>query len=298
MLCDDAIRSWRSLPPGVPMRDDARAGLATLERGLRDAQRFVLSPLCSETAGSLADPKAIERSRDNLFLPAYLTWLEWAGTPPGSMQGITRHGVLLIGGSNLDSLVAGWGAYVVAEREPGGRTVITPMAFTFDFPASDRPILRWIGGSALNLAASYPPKAAEILAFDLGRFGAFVGAALALINTPRLAHVVSRDMDAINRRRRRLNRPAVLSWREVKILIDRGELGHGTPKASAGRALHHVRAFLRIQRGRVQIVRPHWRGNPKFGRIVHRYAVLREEDEPGEWQGGPMPGPILLPPVR
>ena len=110
-----------------------------------------------------------------------------------------------------------------------------------------------------------------------------------------IAQVAEHDHSTLNRARMRLKRPPILSYNDVRIMIDRGALGLGEQLSeTGGRALHHVRAFLRIQRGRVQLVRPHWRGNPRFGVIRHRYIALRAEDEPGSWQGGPLPGPHMI----
>lgn len=60
------------------------------------------------------------------------------------------------------------------------------------------------------------------------------------------------------------------------------------------RSTSAIRAYLRIVRGKVQLISPHLRGNPLFGVIKHRYVALRAEDEPGPWQGGPMPSPKII----
>ena len=68
----------------------------------------------------------------------------------------------------------------------------------------------------------------------------------------------------------------------------------GQTSPTERRALHHVRSHLRIRRGAVELVRPHWRGDPEHGVRLHRHVVTRAEDEPGAWKGGPLPAPRIL----
>lgn len=244
MLCDIALKTLeraaevtrrrlvKSTRPTDPI--ETEAGIDTLCRAIRNGQRFVLSPLFVETAAQLAEPRAVERSRDYIFAPADITWLEWEGDAPGGNPRSRRHALLLVGegagpAANRNTIMLGWGAYFALDGDP------FPLIFSYDLPATDRPILRW-QRSPVEMLSGLPD-----------------------------AH------------------------------IDRGALGLGEQLSeTGGRALHHVRAFLRIQRGRVQLVRPHWRGNPRFGVIRHRYIALRAEDEPGSWQGGPLPGPHMI----
>lgn len=72
------VQSARSTDP-----IETEAGIDTLCRAIRHGQRFVLSPLFVETAAQLAEPRAVDRSRDALFTPADITWLEWEGDAPG-----------------------------------------------------------------------------------------------------------------------------------------------------------------------------------------------------------------------
>lgn len=99
-------------------------------------------------------------------------------------------------------------------------------------------------------------------------------------------------MRTLNRSRLRADKPPLLSWREVRLAVDAGLVATARNQAATGKMpYHHVRAFMRLKRGRVEIVRPHWRGNRRFGEIVHRYVAMRAEDEAGPWKGGPLPFP-------
>lgn len=278
--------------------DKARQVNETTCRALRVAQRFVLSPLTVETARQLAEPAAIERTRGHLFAPARIAWFEWDGNTPGGYQRSHRHGLLLVGeGEGRAQIVAGWGGYVINVDLYGTRLPLM-LPFDYDLAADNRPILRWIG-TDLNNARRVLRRGGRsvdgIADISAPLLGAFLGAALALINTPRLSYTIEHDNAAVNKRRSKLGRPPFLSWHEVRIALDRGELGLGQQLTQTGeRALHHVRTFLRIKRGRVELVRPHWRGNPRFGVVRHRYVAFRAEDEPGSWSGGPLPVPKII----
>lgn len=305
MLCDIALKTLertaevtrRRLVKSVKPTDslETEAGLDTIIRAIRAGDRFILSPLFVETAEQLAEPRSVDRSRDYLFTPADITWIEWEGDAPGGNPRSQRHAFLLIGagaGSDAtrETIRLGWGAYFALNSDGDP----FPLIFFYDFPGAAQPILRW-QQSPLVALRDFPDGAAVAAALDSRRLGTFLGAILALLNTPRLAHVIDHDHAQLNRARMRLKRPPILSYKDVRITIDRGDLGIGQQiSETGGRALHHVRAFLRIQRGRVQLVRPHWRGNPRFGVIKHRYVALRAEDEPGAWQGGPLPGPAVI----
>jgi len=82
-------------------------------------------------------------------------------------------------------------------------------------------------------------------------------------------------------------RPAMMSYRDVVLSVDTREAirdgavyrsaGEKAPASStgAGKALHHVRPFWRTKRGKLELVRGHWRGNPDLGIIKHNYQVVK-----------------------
>lgn len=268
---------------------------AAMEREIRRAQRFVLSPLCVQTVDDLAEREAAERTRDYVFAPAENTWIEWADSRAGASRS-HRHGILLIGAEETKrrSLHVGDGLYVF-DANIGGQRVAMGAPIVYDFPGDGSPLRLPIGRSA-PLLRRLAPYTGDL---DFDALGVWIIAALALINTPRIAHARNAELGKLNAARMKRSRPPILQYKQVSIHVDAGELGDAFAKQETdGRALHHVRAFLRLARGRVQLVRPHWRGNPMFGVIVHRYAVLRAEDEAGPWKGGPMPGPSFIEQLR
>lgn len=326
MLCDDLVQAVDDKATTERLRDyfgdnpmhyakmvDHRA---MVSRRIRTAQRFVLSPLVVETVNQLScDPEAIERSRDALFWPAELTWVEWHGETSW-FPGEQRMGMIFGGVRPADSdkpevhvgelifwLMPSTAAHTIWPR--------TPAYFSCDLPGGEvftEEDQDWNKGQArlgnkgkgetpiLTLAQkSLTPGNLLKDDLDLTRMGAWVGSMLALMNTPRLSHVVTHDHSKLNAARIRRGKPPVLSWSEVVITVDRGELGLGEQLTRTGqRAFHHVRTHLRVKRGRVELVRPHWRGNREVGIKHHRHLVTRAEDEPGSWKGGDLPAPRLI----
>lgn len=257
------------------------------------AQRFVLSPLCVSTIDDLAHVEAAERTRDYVFAPAENTWIEWRDGSVGA-PGSARHGILLIGADQEKgrrSLVTGDGLYVFdAPFQPlDEKRIPMGVPILYDF-AGDGSILKPQIKSAWRLLQRVAPRVSST---DFNAIGVWIIAALALINTPRISEIRDKDVRRVNKNRR--DRPPLLEHKEVSIRVDAGLPGNGLLQNETGeRALHHVRAFLRLKRGKVELVHPHWRGNPRFGVIRHRYAVLRSEDESGPWKGGPLPAPEII----
>lgn len=255
------------------------------------SEKFVASPYIIQTANGLGtDRDAIERSAPHMFLPAKTTWIDFsASRPDGGIDG-GRHGVLLASADG--SLHRGQGMVIVhLRRPPTPQTVwdeqggYMQVGFTFDL----RRNAFW---SAVHMHQALFFSAAG---GSLDLLSRATWSAIALINTPRIADVRDADLSQVNNARMKRKQPPILQHKIVTIAIDRGTHGDGFQKTeTGGRPLHHVRAFLRMRLGKVQLVRPHWRGNPRFGVVVHRYVAMRAEDEAGPWQGGPVPPPSVI----
>lgn len=256
----------------------------------KKAQNFVMSPLVVETASGLGrDLVAIERSAGHLFMPAETTWIDLTAChPAGGIPG-ARHGVLLVGKNG--SIQQGE-ALVVAylRRAPGheadwGDGGFMQVGFRFDLTK----------GNLARPAYEHQHKFWRDNGGNIGALACTIWCTLALLNTKRLIDVRDADLSRINKARMAHKKPPILQFKMVSINIDRSDFGRSFVKHETDqRALHHVRAFLRLRRGRVELVRPHWRGNPRFGVVVHRYVALREEDEVGAWKGGPMPAARII----
>lgn len=292
MLCDDILASLgptaleAALRTGIGgrMARDLQEITKSLADGVSKAQRFVLSPLAKATADDLASPKVLHASRDHLFLPAERTWLEWHDDRT-ILPGAGRMGVLLEAvhtfRTDLDYSLTMGRATIFLPSPPGAAVPFRNLMGMFDFPHD---------GAALQFrdVVGMPGVDAEIA-------GAWVCAVLCLINTPRIAEVRPHDHTKLNKARARSRKPPVLDWGEVTIRIDAGLPGRGDQTSPTDlRALHHVRAHLRIRLGQVELVRPHHRGDPSAGIRLHRHVVTRVEDESGAWKGGPLPAPRVL----
>lgn len=269
MLVDDIRETMLAGRDQVPRTE--QSDLYGLLLMLSSAQRFVLSPLVTQTIHDMVDIRAVRSMARNLFLPGYNTWVEW--TDDTGDFGGGRVGALLMGA---------WMA-----NEDGHVTIASPRSLTMgSITMFRRPIVTPSFGilwrSDFSLAKN------DIGEFQYEQACAWIWTAIAMINTPRVARIESVSVDRINRARR--NRPPVLSYANVMLTVDAGEAAQGAQNKLTGKkALHHVRAFMRLKRGRVEIVKPHWRGNPTYGVRLTRHTVRRAEDEPGEWQGGVLP---------
>lgn len=104
--------------------------------------------------------------------------------------------------------------------------------------------------------------------------GRLLGAAFYLMASPKVTGYREADVSDVNRKRMRMGREPLLSYREIVLKVTPGERsasrGNG---AGAGKALHLCRAFMRVRLGRVEMVRAHWRGDRARGVKLASYRV-------------------------
>lgn len=250
------------------------------------AQRFVLSPLVVEASDDFADSaQVVQSTLDYVFLPAENTWMEWREGRSGN-AGTHRHGLLLTGaGEGHAGLSVGSGLYTCDVRDPDdGREDFTQIFFEFDL--HDFIIREKFKGT---------PESQRMVK----RLGRFLVCVLALINTPRISHLIEHNVDEkLNRSRLKRGKFPLLSWHDVTIRPDVGWAPRAThEEGSTGeKRRHHVRTFMRLKRGKVEIVKPHWRGNREKGYVIHRHVVRMGDEEAGAWKGEPLPGTRILKP--
>jgi hypothetical protein len=274
---------------GIPDVMDSLSGMVgqykMFSRVMGLAQRFVLSPMVVDAADEFADSqKVVKSALDFIFLPAETTWIEWhAGRSGDQTRG--RHGLLLIGrGEGHAVLSVGEGAYVTDRPgRPKGDTESDPIVFDLhDYVFKPRRSILQPGDRE-----------------RIERLGRFLVCALALINTPRLSQVVHHDIaPKLNAARAKRGKPPLLSWNDVTIRPDVGWMPNKTHElgATGEKRRHHVRTFMRLKRGKVEIVKPHWRGNAERGYVLHRHVVRMDGEEAGAWKGEPLPGPQIIKP--
>lgn len=228
--------------------------------------------VCDLADKIIAEPEIVGRLA---FLPAPRTWLEW-------VEDGVRQGVLLIQPDDEDGepICAYVSFAMVNEDHPSGSHIITVSAEAVDDSADKRPVIplfsrsRWIGPI---LEASD----------DRGRLTlARIYARLACINTPR---VIGRRMHLphaglqkqIARSKGLVGKFPLRAWTEIELKVsppsDESALPPRDGYLTGARALHFVRAFLRIRLGKLELVSAHWRGDASLGIKQTRYRLV-----PGE----------------
>lgn len=101
-------------------------------------------------------------------------------------------------------------------------------------------------------------------------------ATLAIINAPR---GVEREVVPPHKGQARAMRSEGVAasllrpWTRVKLSAPRARDGVGSPVGGEQKAYHFCRQHTRLRRGRAELVRAHWRGNPALGIVRKTYAV-------------------------
>ena len=258
----------------VPKNENESKVIAQLKMMLASAIPFRISPLALGAATAfLYKPAALEASRPYLFMPAPVTWLEWGDSG-------RRVGWLFIGREG--GIHAGAAMNIL--RAPN----ILPLQIGCDFDLRDtsRPVVKLLPGGempAINVLNLYRPSNDPAVGFAEG-FGDLesrqIMALLALINTPRIAALrPGADLSKLNKARISRGKVPLATWRDVHINLDQEFSRKKTGNRGVGiMPLHFVRAFMRVRLGKVELVRPHHRGNSQYGVVSKRYHVVRAED--------------------
>lgn len=210
------------------------------------------------------------------FLPAPVTWIErkfdWG------RQGCLLHSVNLVPGfAQLFENVGGVEGIAMTQwfhHQDGEVTAWPPIAVLFCddgpliIPVTKDPI--WTDGEDEDID-------------DHSKFCRSTLAALAIINTPRVIGRHEHRPHAglqreINRWSGTANKPIVSSWTEIRLHVTPPtETGEHTAPLTGERARHYCRGFLRIRLGKLELVRPHWRGNADMGIRWGRYTVMKPD---------------------
>lgn len=195
------------------------------------------------------------------FLPAPKTWLEWR-CHDGSRNGC----LLLAEGDDFADRIEAIGNQGGIKDKYG----LTGLSFSMGtrIPLKYKPV-------AKDSDAEYVRR--RLVLAELG-FDEHTLALLAIINTPR---VVSRESNPAHRglqrdARRRGFHEKIPDWNKIKLEINRPQTvgaGGRTDTITGGKALHFCRSFIRIKRGRLEIVKSHLRGNAVNGIKLSHYVV-------------------------
>ena len=293
-------RIWRGIYQfdTTEQRESTLRQLHQKRRGILGAMRLALSPLTAAAAAEVAEGErsGMDAARLMVVLPDFLTWIEWRDAACG-IPG-QRFGALIQAkeddapksdaGGLIYALPAGW----TLNRD--SFQAMPMLAFELRLASLDRTLLEVTDRSEAMEAAG---------GVDAARLGRFLLTVLTFIGQPRMAEriEVARDpaREAIDKARAKRRLEPQIDMKEVRLVIDfppeveasAHELKGGQPWRSGGVApggmpWHRVRMFWRWRLGRLEVVRPHFRGSVENG-VSRRVTLLLHPDEIRKRQGQP-----------
>jgi len=201
------------------------------------------------------------------FLPAPKTWLEWSQPAhrDGKTIGAVSVGLLLVEQPGLCRASVFMAKNYSAIRAPYETCKLAELGLaTNGAPSPQRLTLSWSDG-------------VDRRAF----MHDVIYAALAIINSPKVInrrqHQPDRGFErALNARRGLTGSFPLHAWTEILLSVNTRDAAGNAPAEAhltGARALHFCRSFVRVRLGRLEIVRPHWRGDASIGIKRSRYMV-------------------------
>lgn len=288
----DALEVWRlslltsrCLLPSAELQGAVAAAAVNYRSALCDAERFVLGGFLVEAATEIAaeERTGMEAARASLTLPFPLAWLEWPGGAPGLPE--ARWGLLLQADPGED--VRGGGT-VFLLGVPLGWT-LRPNFFGGLFVAEFRLEIADRTRPLLELQSVGPDL--EGVSLDVAAFARYLQVILTFLSQPRMAEIRASEPGgggAADRvRAARGLSPLLGPPRTINLVMEAPEGSSGSEAAAgggqsgvrgSGMALHTVRAFWRFKLGKLEFVRPHWRGDPAYGVSRRVYHLLSPAD--------------------
>lgn len=264
-------RAWYQNPED---RIDTLARLGMLRAALDDAMRFKLSDTLVQSAAALADHdgRNLKRLRELAALPFPLVWLEFDAGELDLAIPDARIGLLLSAQTEYDVRGEAHGALWVFRKDSEFEGLIE------NVPTAA--FLLTIGGSGEALEVVAERHLDRALLSE--RLPGFILALLCLLSQPRFIEIRDRPVrQDVGRTRHKARLEPLRAMREIHLNIDVAPAygaGKGNETRSGVRmALHQVRSFWRIRLGKLEFVRPFWRGDPGLGIVRKRYSVTAGE---------------------
>lgn len=178
-------------------------------------------------------------------------WFEWEGAGP--RVGADRHGVLMVKDEELTC------NYWSMKAAPADKVELYVISFR-------------IRGNTIDMG----PRMAEALKYQvrLDSLRRSVLGILTFMASPKVVEQVERvEPRHVRRQAEREGRP-LLSFSEVIIRGSRdGPRTTAGGVSGPGKVLHRCRGFPRTRRGRLELVRPHWRGDRRNGVKLSTYRL-------------------------
>ena len=228
----------------------------------------------------------MDKAREMVVLPDFLAWIEWRDAPcgvPGQrwrlmLQAAEDEGWPTDAQGLLFAFPADW------KTSKHSFSALPMLSFDLRLKSTDMPLLEITKTS---------PAAAAAGEVDGARLGCFLLATLTFIGQPRMAEQVDAGSGSVHHAtdRARIARGLgkQVEMREVRLVIDvPGEIENahdadtsrdqGSRVAPGGMPLHKVRMFWRWRLGRLEVVRPHYRGSAENG-VSRRITLVLHPDE-------------------
>lgn len=244
-----------------PIRD-RRFGSVVSDLRLLDGVHFFECSAVGDAAVDLGNDLMRRGFSEKLaFLPAPRTWIEFA------VPGEGRVALLLEEFSDTEATVQVLGSDDAAIRSTRWPNPVCLL------PLRGNPNLgRW------------QPSSSTLLIDGHRQFGQVVTTLygfLAMINTPRVImrrqHMPHRGLERrLVAARGALGSWPLQGWSEIRLEVRPPDISEEEHEAhfTGAKALHFVRAHLRIRLGRLELVSAHWRGDGALGIKQSRYVVV------------------------
>ena len=289
MLIMDELMSWLDTSTQQAKAMEVPVTARTAQT-VREAKRFVVEPPAVAVVKTLMRNKTtLKRAAPHLFFPAANTWIEWHDP--------TLHGriaVHFMGWSGDEREEIHSGALTIHHNVGGklqplaalGEVVLDSLNSQMPFwikPVSSTQgvlgrVLSQRGVSRYNIKTLMEGEEPSPF-FD--EIGTMTLGFLALLNSPRMVHLHHDSRLKLNKNRIAKGKYPLLAHEGVHINLAKHEyeaVVHDEDHAS--RPLHFVRAYLRVQRGELQLIWPHWRGDPALGIKLPSYEITHKEPRP------------------
>lgn len=270
MLCDDVCTQICDMAFGnASLKDfgtgnlpsDRKAVLAIaalIQDG--DTVRHAVDGRAFELIDDLCvDGSALERSRNDVFLPHSNVWFEYHSD-------VGRMGFLVVTRieGRQDHLVEGKSGYVsTISVTPDGSIDIVNVMFDLNAPAGQD----WIWGMHPSIQGEDRKTAIKTIQSTLLAF-------CVVMATPRLVDRDPADLAKLNVARDRKRKPRLLQYSVLRLTktacaaYAETRPSHTAPDGSK-RAFHRVRTFLRVRNAKAHFVRSHTRGSREIGVKTH-----------------------------
>jgi hypothetical protein len=285
MLIMDELISW-TMTVSEKAKERGFASPSRTMSVLTDARRFVIDPAAVAIVRTLLkNRQTLKRAAEHLFFPAGNTWIEWHD--PGLRGRVALH---FVGNSDTESEDIHGGALTVHRSVDG---ILKPMSgmglaqldsLNSEMPFFIRPIssasqmIERLSKTKINRHTIRALIGDEPADPEMDEIGTMMLGFLALLNSPRMVHMHKDTRQKLNKHRQAKGKYPLLAHEAVRINLakhDYDAVIHDSDGAS--RPLHFVRAYLRVQYGELQLIYPHWRGDPALGIKTPKYDVTHKE---------------------